>query len=66
MTKADLAVTVYERSEQLVASGAGITLRPNARVCSIHLDIGPALERRRCAPRWNTGTTARRRHQARD
>jgi 2-polyprenyl-6-methoxyphenol hydroxylase-like FAD-dependent oxidoreductase len=30
MTKAGLAVTVHERSEQLVDQGAGITLGPNA------------------------------------
>src|SRR5262245_21747131 len=44
MTKAGLAVTVHERSEQLVDQGAGITLGPNATRVLYHLDIGPALE----------------------
>ena len=43
MTKAGLAVTVHERSEQLVDQGAGITLGPNATRVLYHLDIGPAL-----------------------
>ena len=40
MTKAGLAVTVHERSEQLVDQGAGITLGPNATRVLYHLDIG--------------------------
>ena len=44
MTKAGLAVTLHERSEQLVDQGAGITLGPNATRVLYHLDIGPALE----------------------
>jgi salicylate hydroxylase len=42
MTKAGLAVTVHERSEQLVDQGAGITLGPNATRVLYHLDIGAA------------------------
>ena len=45
MTKAGLAVTVHERSEQLVDQGAGITLGPNAtRVHALNVLQGAVLE----------------------
>jgi salicylate hydroxylase len=44
MTQAGFAVTVYERSAQLVDQGAGITLAPNATRVLYHLGLGPELE----------------------
>lgn len=44
MTQAGFAVTVHERSAQLVDQGAGITLAPNATRVLYHLGLGPALE----------------------
>lgn len=44
MTQAGYAVTVHERSAQLVDQGAGITLAPNATRVLYHLGLGPDLE----------------------
>ncbi len=44
MTQAGYAVTVHERSPQLVDQGAGITLAPNATRVLYHLGLGPDLE----------------------
>lgn len=44
MTRAGFAVTVHERSAQLVDQGAGITLAPNATRVLFHLGLGPDLE----------------------
>jgi salicylate hydroxylase len=66
MTKAGLAVTVHERSEQLVDQGAGITLGPNATRVLYHLDIGPALEATSVVPpkmeyrHYSTGAVIKR------
>lgn len=50
MTQAGHAVTVYERSPQLVDQGAGITLAPNATRVLYHLGLGPALEETSVTP----------------
>ena len=66
MTKAGLAVTLHERSEQLVDQGAGITLGPNATRVLYHLDIGPALEATSVVPpkmeyrHYSTGAVIKR------
>ena len=66
MTKAGLAVTVHERSEQLVDQGAGITLGPNATRAVLHLDIGPAPEATSVVPpkmeyrHYSTGAVIKR------
>jgi len=44
MTQAGLAVSVHERSPELVDQGAGITLAPNATRVLYHLGLGPDLE----------------------
>lgn len=44
LTQAGFAVTVHERSAQLVDQGAGITLAPNATRVLYHLGLGPELE----------------------
>ena len=44
MTQAGFAVTVHERSAQLVDHGAGITLAPNATRVLYHLGLGADLE----------------------
>jgi salicylate hydroxylase len=44
LTQAGFAVTVHERSAQLVDLGAGITLAPNATRVLYHLGLGAALE----------------------
>lgn len=44
MTQAGFAVTVHERSAELVDQGAGITLAPNATRVLYHLGLGTALE----------------------
>jgi salicylate hydroxylase len=44
MTQAGFAVTVHERSAELVDQGAGITLAPNATRVLYHLGLGPSLE----------------------
>jgi len=50
MTQAGFAVTVYERSAQLVDQGAGITLAPNATRVLYHLGLGPGLEETSVTP----------------
>ncbi|MBM3343114.1 MAG: monooxygenase [Betaproteobacteria bacterium] len=50
LTQAGIAVTVYERSSQLVDLGAGITLAPNATRVLYHLGLGPALEQTAVTP----------------
>ncbi len=50
MTQAGFAVTVHERSGQLVDQGAGITLAPNATRVLYHLGLGPALEETSVTP----------------
>ena len=50
MTQAGFAVTVHERSAQLVDQGAGITLAPNATRVLYHLGLGPALEETSVTP----------------
>ena len=50
MTQAGFAITVYERSAQLVDLGAGITLAPNATRVLYHLGLGPALEETAVTP----------------
>ena len=66
MTKAGLAVTVHESSEQLVDQGAGITLGPNATRVLYHLDIGRALEATSVVPpkmeyrHYSTGAVIKR------
>ena len=44
MRQAGFAVTVHERSKQLLDLGAGITLAPNATRMLYHLGLGPGLE----------------------
>jgi len=44
LTQAGYAVTVHERSPQLVDQGAGITLAPNATRVLYHLGLGAGLE----------------------
>jgi len=66
MTKAGIAVTLHERSEQLVDQGARITLGPNATRVLYHLDIGPALEATSVVPpkmeyrHYSTGAVIKR------
>ena len=50
MTQTGYAVTVHERSAQLVDQGAGITLAPNATRVLYHLGLGPALEETSVTP----------------
>lgn len=50
MTQAGYAVTVLERSNQLVDLGAGITLAPNATRVLYHLGLGPGLEETSVTP----------------
>ncbi len=44
LTRAGAAVTVYERTAQLVDQGAGVTLAPNATKVLYQLGLGPQLE----------------------
>jgi salicylate hydroxylase len=50
MTQAGFSVSVYERSAQLVDTGAGITLAPNATRVLYHLGLGPTLEQTAVTP----------------
>ena len=50
MRQAGFAVTVHERSKQLVDLGAGITLAPNATRVLYHLGLGPGLEETSVTP----------------
>ena len=50
MTQAGFSVSVYERSAQLVDTGAGITLAPNATRVLYHLGLGPKLEQTAVTP----------------